>query len=97
MEEKEPIYIDSLTFDDINDFVKDKFKGQTCPLCGTTDQPSPIGTLGKIVFSSLKGLDADGEHVYGNMPTIPLLCENCGHLMNISPTLLVLELEKKQR
>lgn len=97
MEDKEPIYIDALTFSDINNFVREKFKGQSCPLCGSTDQPSTIGINGNVVFSNLNGMDADGNNIYGSIPIIPLLCESCGHVTNLSPTVLIQELEKKRQ
>ncbi|ENJ1574036.1 hypothetical protein AB0485_002168 [Vibrio parahaemolyticus] len=94
---KESIYLDSLTFDDINNFVREKFQGQKCPLCGSTKQPSSIGINGRVVFTNLNGMDPEGNNVYGSIPVIPLLCENCGHLTNLSPSILLHELEKKRQ
>lgn len=95
--EKEPIFIDALTFGDINNFVQAKFRGQKCSFCGTSEHPSPIGNNGNIVFTKFIGTDADGAEDYGSIPLIPLLCETCGHVTQLSPSILINELEKSRQ
>lgn len=84
--------VDAITFNDLNNFIQEVFQGQSCSLCGSTEQPAAIGQDDKVVFSSLEATDAWGEINIGSSPTIPLMCQKCGKFTLISPTPLLAKL-----
>lgn len=89
-----------ISLDDVRTYLIEQWPDYQCPCCKSEVRPSPIEQDGDLAFTSkpfYRKTEDSSLQLERESPFIPLLCQSCGYLLQISPIMVTSYLEIKER